>query len=595
MHTMRRCANVASLSLSPPWLCSFHCGASMWRHSRFLSSSKFIGRKHSDEKKCLDSRHAPGAEGPTEASIRKESEVRKAVEEMSTAPTSPVKPADEAQKSAVEKPKKSEQQRQQIKGERRQSSRTHRNGSKTRKASSDAAKTNPGNGAVPVGKAPHSCGNDAALESPQPAASTSALSTHEESSFTDRTAVSRLFIVSDAVAFMFTTVPRDQHRVSSHLKKVDQSVISPASQAGDVADIGDECCSDAISGGRSKRDSIRGGKSKRRDQRSSVAKEYDVASRVLSEECANNTLYIHVRDMERLVPPPHLLSSSALTFKRFGKGSKKRQPNEKRSKKSRSSKTTAVGEATESPLAPLDRALALRLWQAAAMRKARESQKLNDVSLESHAITRVCLHDPETPDETVVHGCGSGKTVSDVLETLKKEHDDRWIDLLAADGAVEGMGSHASSDEGSSYPTMLSTPFMLKPLLSVIASCIPRSESLLGVRCDEDVFLRSLSSRHVRRAESIIRNTAVLEAAAKEDRHSCMDKKLSGRRVPPVPRFSTRVIVLIEHDDLHSQWSVNGGNTKRKSNSEGGAESIKQRQHRKPRVYCLIADGGEIL
>ncbi|RNF27025.1 uncharacterized protein Tco025E_00709 [Trypanosoma conorhini] len=397
----------------------------------------------------------------------------------------------------------------------------------------------------------------------------------EEDVVVERASITKLFMLSDSVASIFCALPQNQRSIDNYLREVDQAVLPPSAPEYRVDGVGTLLHRDCNSASPSNE---------------AVARR-EIAERVLSEERANHTLCIHVRDMDQLVPPPHLLLDSAAKPPSTTKstGGARRRKVKRLEKNSRDVPTTS--------LAPIERLLALHKWQIKALQKARESQERFKVPEDYHAITRVRFHDPPKADLTVVQGSGCAKTVADVLATMDRSLNN---DANAEDNKDDEIFNQKETADGENGATLLSKPFALKPLLSVVASCIPRREPALGSRCGEEMFFSSSSpftntaattamakTRRAKRIKGAGAATTKLAGAA------TMGEELLGRRVPPMPRFTTRVTVLVEHDELEpvDLLSMAERSTTRKDDVDGKRSASHKK--RVPRIYCHIADGGE--
>ncbi|EKF33516.1 hypothetical protein MOQ_002614 [Trypanosoma cruzi marinkellei] len=402
----------------------------------------------------------------------------------------------------------------------------------------------------------------------------------EEDVVVERASITKLFMLSDSVASIFCALPQNQRSIDNYLREVDQAVLPPSASDHRTGGTGTVMHGDGGYTGQSKE---------------AVARR-EIAERVLSEERANHTLCIHVRDMDQLVPPPDLLLNSTaneLTKTATTGGARRRKVLRKEKKPDAVNKTS---------LTPIERILALHEWQVKALERARGSQERFKVPDDYHAITRVRFHDPPKADLTVVQGSGCGKTVADVLATMNRGLNNN--DMNADDHREQDIFDDNETLDDESGATLLSKPFAIKPLLSVVASCIPRREPALGSRCGEETFFSS-GAPYSSSSSFSSSNTAVTTArkAKRSKRNDSEAKKtadsakmgveLLGHRVPPMPRFTTRVTVLVEHDELEpvDLLSMAERSTTRKDDVDN-KKSV-SRKKRVPRIYCHIADGGE--
>ncbi|EKG05015.1 hypothetical protein TCSYLVIO_003919 [Trypanosoma cruzi] len=399
----------------------------------------------------------------------------------------------------------------------------------------------------------------------------------EEDVVVERASITKLFMLSDSVASIFCALPQNQRSIDNYLREVDQAVLPPSA-------------SDHRAGG----STVMHGDDGYKGQSKEAVARSEIAERVLSEERANHTLCIHVRDMDQLVPPPDLLLNSTADepTKTAATGGARRRKVLRKEKKS--------GAVNKTSLTPIERILALHEWQMKALERARGSQERFKVPDDYHAITRVRFHDPPKADLTVVQGSGCGKTVADVLATMNRGLNNN--DMNADDHREEDIFDGNETLDDESGATLLSKPFALKPLLSVVASCIPRREPALGSRCGEETFFSSgapyssssfCSSTAVTTARKAKRSKRTDSEAKKTADSTKMGVELLGHRVPPMPRFTTRVTVLVEHDELEpvDLLSMAERSTTRKEDVDNKKSA--SRKKRVPRIYCHIADGGE--
>nr|CCC47611.1 conserved hypothetical protein [Trypanosoma vivax Y486] len=384
----------------------------------------------------------------------------------------------------------------------------------------------------------------------------------------------KLLMFSDALGFMFSTLPSDRRRIYKYLKKVDQAVIPTHTEERPLDLVSEE----GKGGKRSKSRKIV------QQQDASLAKR-GIAQRLLSEDSADNTICIEVRDMEQLRPPLALLRK----LKNEEASSAKSERGRQRGRGKRSEKTEQVGGGTvgkgPAPSVPAEHVLALQRWQMEALRRSKESQERYKTSSDCHFMTRVRFRDPLMSDVTALLDCNSGKTVNDILDILMRKYK-KWF---RRHGAIRFNKSDATSTKAdeTAVPPLPSTPFVMNPLLSVFASCIPRREATLGGHFEERIFLRASSSSVSQRRARRTGSACAASDTEAEATTPSNNESLSGWRLPSMPRFTTRVVVLVEYDDMRSGEG-------RVSENEGSGDTLAQRQRREPHIYCLITDGGEL-
>ncbi|KEG06086.1 hypothetical protein DQ04_16021000 [Trypanosoma grayi] len=577
---MRRCVSAAgTAALFTAWRGPAPAmGVLATRQSMcFHSSSKFMGRKSSGSKKLSDSAPsttttaaaaAPAVAGGDVAVAEKRAEDRTSTTTTSsnTDATSASGTAPAAQKRAADTAK-------------RQRERCPR---KALRSTSDRAPP------------PVEGGKDTTRFNRRTEASSkrrvedegaSTMTRDEEKILAERASITKLFMVSDSVASIFCALPQDQRSIDNYLKAVDKAVIPktaspPRAQSTADCDAAADDAPDDMDAAALVAKSAR--------QNASTARR-EIAQRILSEERADHSLCIHVRDMEQLVPPRHLLQNPVVEApkKAAGPTAARQRGSAKRRRKSADSGAAAEATATTS-MRSHDQVLALQQWQTNALKKARESQERHQIPEDYHAITRVRFHDPHKEDLTVVLGRGGGKSVVDVLaamnQSLKKKQT-----TLSTEGILDDIGSAEGEEERKASAVSLSMPFAIKPLLSVVASCIPRREPALGSRCGEETFFRSATATAPRRAKKLDPSTAA--AGVGDSGMFLADAEELGRCVPPMPRFTTRVTVLVEHDELEpvDLLSMAERSTTRRDERSRRAP----RGNKRPHIYCLIADGGE--
>lgn len=443
------------------------------------------------------------------------------------------------------------------------------------------------------------------------------LNSRKRNPLEESASVAKLFMVSESLASIFCALPQNQRCIDNYLNEVDKAVLPPATLEYDVKDASEfsEGSTESnhkrlklpllllllSSSSSSSPSSISISPSSSHSSSSSLALQSvsavksDIAERILHEERANHTLCIHVRDMVQLVPPCHLLHENEA-------------PPSKKTKKEgvlrrKLLKLKKICSTERPQLTSLERILELHKWQKEASKIARQSQELNKLPDECHSITRVRPNDPSQSDLTVVLGSGSAKTVADVLaaieENMKKESDADGDE--AADDDCDGENSvTAAFGQSGTGETVSSTLFTLKPLLSVVATCIPRREPTLYSPCGEETFFSSANfssstgTRTAARKSKKTKKSGAATGARAKTGNSTATEEIFRRQVPPMPRFTTRVTLLMEHDDLEAEDS-SSKNEKDSVGKDGSGVDVKQTLGKKRifRVYCHIADGGE--
>jgi hypothetical protein len=485
----------------------------------------------------------------------------------------------------------------------------------------------------------------------------------EEQRMAERCSITKLIMVSASVSFLFTALPRSEGQLKMYVRDMNRvhvpvaiAVPSDASSSAGDYSPSSPSLTPAL-----------------------TSKEFhELRQRLCAEQYATNTVFIHVREMEQLVPPLHLQSPpvagadantssaaaahaqgsgtsastnsiSAGTSSQVGRDGKTRG---RRSRRGRADGAAAVATASPPPpptlLSPVERLLALQEWKKAAARRAKETQARYPIPAHFHAITRVRFHDPHQTDLTVAMGGGWSKSTDSVLRAIV-----RSMHQEERGGNGEMMGSNSGSngewlaeeDEDEDHdsglppfpmpdptyannevvteaaadtpepeqPAFLASPYAVKPLLTVCASCVPRREAWIGT-CSP-------------------KPSAAAAAAASMPEGE--ESPYMVRLLPAVPRFSTRITIMLEHDEMdpadlvslaeisttrkpssaaaaprassaspfdsHSDVSVRGGGV---DVAGGGAadlanDSLKDEQNgrlarkRPLQLYCLVQDAGE--
>lgn len=467
----------------------------------------------------------------------------------------------------------------------------------------------------------------------------------------ERCSITKLIMVSASVSFLFTALPHSQGQLKMYVRDMNRvQVPTPALLGADGA-------SSSLAA----------------PPALSSKQFHELRQRLCAEHYATNTVFIHVREMEQLVPPLYLQppTTSATPAGLAEEGSAGARPasptptahNGGRSRSRRGRRSRAADEAAAvaatapaappplPALSPVERLLALQAWKKAAATRAKESQARYPVPAHFHAITRVRFHDPHQTDLTVAMGGGWDKSTASVLRAIVRsvQREEQQEGGEAEDSEGGGWGARAEemedeesdnslppfplpdfvSDSGevlteasadvpeSSQPAFQSSPYAVKPLLTVCASCVPRREAWIGT-CSPNPSMLST-------------------AMTPEARQACLV-----RRLPAVPRFSTRITIMLEHDDMdpadlvslaeisttrkpalasaavasrassfsspsstaysmHADVSVKGGGVEAAggdaadlfSSSLGGAHDGQARTKRPVQLYCFVQDAGE--
>ncbi|CCW60581.1 unnamed protein product [Phytomonas sp. EM1] len=216
------------------------------------------------------------------------------------------------------------------------------------------------------------------------------------------------------------------------------------------------------------------------------------------------------------------------------------------------------------------------------------------------------------------------RRVSALREGVVEDDDDDAAPRPPLPGSVleaigEAVGPSAEGRRGGAEAprqedVLLATPYLLRPLLTVYAGCLPRREAEFGGRLDEGVFwaARQPLSPTVETVEGSPASSSASSLASTRPRPSSgafwknplSDEEvyavLKKRGIPTMPRHSTRVTVLIEHNEMEpvDLLLLAEINTARKEGVTSANKAYSGVQDttggpKMPRIYCLIVDGGE--
>ncbi|KAG5493911.1 hypothetical protein JKF63_01743 [Porcisia hertigi] len=403
----------------------------------------------------------------------------------------------------------------------------------------------------------------------------------EEQRIAERSSITKLIMVSGSVSFLFTALPRSEEQLKMYVKDLNRAQ-APAPNAPEALGgaVTRSQSKSAMSAGQERDDSSRAGAGTYALPALSEKQFLELRQRLCAEQLATNTVFIHVREMEQLVPPLHLqLPSVAATDKsetvdtlalasgetttsmqREGKARGRRG---RRRGSARAANSLSAETATSTPLptlSPVERILALQAWKKEAVRRAEETQSRYLVPAHYHAITRVRFHDPHQTDLTVAMGSGWCKSIESVLRAIVrsmpqdkgglesgKSDSDSSAEWLTAQGEEDDVDNtippfpifdqsmyssevvtQAAPDQSvPAQPRFLTSPYAVRPLLTVCASCVPRREAWIGTCAPGP-------------------STVSASASGTESRW----RDYSLRAVPTVPRYSTRITIMLEHDDM---------------------------------------------
>lgn len=412
----------------------------------------------------------------------------------------------------------------------------------------------------------------------------------EEQRIAERCSFTKLIMVSASVSFLFTALPRSEGHLKTYVRDMNQVQV-PSSASAPVATT-TTTLTEPFFGAASAADALPPAIAPALTSRQF----HELRQRLCAEQYATNTVFIHVREMEQLVPPPHLQSppagskaaetnsdaaaavaASAQGDSTPGRAARESKMRGRRSRRSRSGEAAASATSLSPPspassgaplpaLTPVQRLLALQEWKKVAARRARETQARYPIPAHFHAITRVRFHNPHQTDLTVSLGGGWKKSPNSVLRAIVRsmhekqrgsgelaDHEGRDSD--SSGERLQGEEEEDDDDDDSSLPpflvpdpvftmgevvteaaadnleqeqpAFLALPFAVKPLLTVCASCVPRREAWIGT-CSPKPS-----------------TTSAVRASATEAESPYMMRPL-----PTVPRFSTRITIMLEHDEM---------------------------------------------
>lgn len=382
----------------------------------------------------------------------------------------------------------------------------------------------------------------------------------------ERHSIAKLLIISQSVGSLFCSIPGSES-VAEYIKQVDSAELG--GNAGKLSHNG-------------------------RDAASPSASSF-IGERILSEENADHLFCMHVRDMEQLTPPPHLADP------------KKSVSKTKKSTKSRSKKTEESRKEEGAPaLEPLERLKALHKWRLDALKQSQASFKRNAIPNDAYAITRLRLHEPVKADVTVVQSCDGPKKSDAMLAAInqfakEQRRDPSWNlaedeeDIMKA--IFLAAFTQQLSEEHDTPAAFLERPslFFMKPLLTVYASCLPRRDSHIGQPTHETHFLLANTKTVGKRRDASAASSEVLPSAGMGE---SLHAQLENRRIPPVPRHTTCVTLLVEHNEMEVSDLVSMAEiaTTRKVDDKVTKCSPLhcEESSELPRMYCLIRDGGKV-
>lgn len=178
------------------------------------------------------------------------------------------------------------------------------------------------------------------------------------------------------------------------------------------------------------------------------------------------------------------------------------------------------------PLNAVERLRELQKWRFAAFRLAEESLTRFEIPPNVHAITRLRLHEPSKVDVTVVQSCGGltkpddiiaawehfskgihsdrgagtasgaenvytpGKVSSTLSEEEKKDRKkEEMMKAIFLAAFAQQIPSERAATMRSLAAMGLISPFVVRPLLTVYASCMPRREKCIGQRVPPPTML----------------------------------------------------------------------------------------------------------
>lgn len=471
--------------------------------------------------------------------------------------------------------------------------------------------------------------------------------TLEANAKAERQSIAKLLIISQSVGAIFCALP-GRHSVEEYLTKVDGAVAT-----------------DTVP--RMQQNSLLGAAAS--DARLGTLSGDFIAERVLVEQNADHQFCIHVRDMEQLVPPSHLISpisGAGETKSPTGAAtiiSSKNNGGESRQKridgKQPPTLSTKAEEEQPAKLDPVERLKAMHKWRFDALKQSKWSLARNAVPNNVHAITRLRLHEPAKVDVTVVQSCGAPKRPEDILAALNRFTKGQKPDPASkGDAGEQGSGIKKEEEEvmkaiflaaftqqsGEERHDAIQSiaamgmlpPFVVKPLITVYASCLPRREAVIGKPVADDEFWGESQTRLAKEwlaslnhmieklegkgAEPPQRGTRnkkehrltlakmerdILRLAAPNVGFSQEEQSFYrgyyARPVPHMPRHTTRLTLMAEHNDFDGSELVSLAElvtTRRQSKQEATKGKDSEEKVKPPngpglapRIYCLIKDG----
>lgn len=432
----------------------------------------------------------------------------------------------------------------------------------------------------------------------------------------DRESITKLLIIAQSVGSIFCSFPSDRKALQEYVHSVDGAAVVASPQA--------------VGHGLTTASQV--------EKISSY-----LAARVLAEQNANHCFCIHVRDMDQLVPPAHLVFPPTPC-------------EEKPAKKGRKKKgAAALQEAPEEVMSSVERLKALHQWRTDALKESQRSLERNIMGSNVHAITRLRLRDPVDVDITVVQSCGGRKEPEDVLAALQrftkgqlergsgpgwrsKEEEEIMKSVFLAAFAQQAAEKENFNSVHSMAVAGLLSPFTIKPLLTVHASCLPRREEQIGLPISIPRFCREplaqsssepfdLGDVEAAPDASAMAGQLFTQTAAAEDfsvvqgesevlsssEENQVDELLRRHGIPSLPRHTTRMTFLMEHNELEvgdllsmaELTTVRKGKGKRTKTSSTTASqgdavtgeapaAVPQKKDPLPRIYCLITDGSRL-
>lgn len=336
---------------------------------------------------------------------------------------------------------------------------------------------------------------------------------------TERATLSKLLMVAATLNPAFVSEPDDRLSVRQYLKRVDDGVLplaeSTRAPLSAASRSHDDCSSD------------------------SEKATMDACQRLLVERNANHWVHIHTQQLKQLMPPPSIgytptAANGALPPLSAPVGNRKKGKQRVPSTRRRSFRARSQGTHSVDPppaplsLTPLQRIEALQAWRTEAVAYARDSVERNIIPVDAHVSTRVLLQSPCKFDVPIMQGYGVKKSADEILQLCSQpcekraEESGQLPPVDALDLAALAKSFEVGSQEGDkkSMETYMVMPCAIKPLVTVYCSSIPRRERLLGSCTEVPTFDPTTTA------------------------------EMNDREVPAMPRYATRITVLIEYNDL---------------------------------------------